>query len=55
MSRIYIVANSVNYYSVGIHVLLYYYFSPTMSLQSQVYKTPTRSGSAFIAITFLPN
>jgi len=55
MSRIYIVANFVNYYSVGIHVLSYYYYSLTMSLQSHVYETPTRSGSALIVITFPPN
>lgn len=57
MSRIYIVANFVNYYSVGINVLSssYYYYNLTMSLQSHVYKTPTRSGSALIVITFLPN
>lgn len=55
MSRIYIVANFVNYYSDGINVLSYYYYSLTMSLQSHVYKTPTRSGPALIVITFLPN
>lgn len=55
MSRISIVANFVNYYSVGIHVLSYYYYSLTMSLQPHVYKTPTRSGSALIVITFLTN
>ena len=57
MSRIYIVANFVNYYSVGILVLsyYYYYYSLTMSLPSHVYETPTRSGSALIVITFLPN
>lgn len=55
MSRIYIVANFVNYYSVGIHVLSYYYYSLTMSLHSHVYETLTRSGSALVVITFPPN